>query len=73
MRKSCIDCDQFTHCGKATKSWRRAWAAYPTGMIESKNDENAEKRMALMETQYSICHEKQMTFQTLKVAPRLTE
>lgn len=71
MKKSCIDCDQFTHCGKATRAWRTAWNAYPEGMVESKNDENREKRIALMETQYSICHEDQMTFKTFKVSSRL--
>ena len=71
MKKSCIDCKDFTHCGKAIRAWRKAWQAYPDGIIEAKNQENHEKRLVVMQTQYSICHEEQMTFQTFKVAPRL--
>jgi hypothetical protein len=60
-------------CLLGARAWRTAWAAYPPGIVTTMNEENQKKRMTIMETQYSICHERQMTFQTLKARPEISE
>lgn len=66
MNLSCVDCPEFATCRKCTQTWRRGWTTYPPSKIKKVNEENRNKRLELMATQYRICHEKQMTFQTFK-------
>jgi hypothetical protein len=62
---SCIDCEDFAKCQRVTRAWWKAWLNYP-----GQDQASIDKRLILMQTQYSICHEKQATFQTFTRSER---
>jgi hypothetical protein len=66
MKPSCIDCEEFPTCRRCTQTWRKSWREYPPSTVPDLAMQNLNKRLELMQTQYRICHEKQMTFQTFK-------